>query len=781
MQDLDGIDRNLSREDRKMMAIMRQIEQMEQKEKAKAGPSTPRTDGKCDKDEAEDSVEVELPVSHKKRKESEDDDLSSARKKPRAGDEEKAPSSPRPSDIISETKQATVPKARGRPPIVKLTGKQKQMQEKEAGGALVGLRSHKAVTDAPRPVLPSMGKSTSHPVLQGEYDAVKKSLRFHGKKSYCWVQAALADLSEHQPHQNGAPEWLPASQKARLNPHRRMVDKKNFPAIKSCLAKWTYESQFPEAVTMSKVLAAQVAATKVEAQAAATEDEIDASAANEVKMEIDAPEVAEIEADKPAAPSPAEVEVKFEPSQEAAAVKAESVPEAVKVEKTEDTISSVKMEDTKSPALVDDVNSAAPEKSATPDTSEAPLPVPSATPVCAPVSSAPPMSAAPLSSMKPEPRIHRREHSDSDKADADRHVPSAPSMSGYSDRTRFREAVAGGQVTTGYGSLAITIPLGGSQHGSQYPWDQRARSSDVSPLTKNDAAGIGQDVGSNVDQRWQRANDSPKTWIGKREGPTPTSLLGPNSPSKLASAAAAANSWERARDRSEGRSSKSDTDPDTRWQRGKDSQSHWMGKRDGTGPPMPVSPRVGDSVGNWGPRGAGRTSAWDQPPPQGETPRETSFSKDAPMADRDVDRSSLIRNLPDMREMRREPSPPIMRRRVPTPPPRSMYGGDMRERGMDMVGGGSGVVGGGGGGGGGGLSRESLRREREDALLRDREPPERDPPPRFMRSEIVRSEIVRSETRSNAPERTSDSPRSRGMLNQWDLGPRARSPRPLDR
>ena len=133
-----------------------------------------------------------------------------------------------------------------------------------------------------------------------------------------------------------------------------------------------------------------------------------------------------------------------------------------------------------------------------------------------------------------------------------------------------------------------------------------------------------------------------------------------------------------------------------------------------------------------------------------------------------------------------------------------MYGGEMRDRGMDM-GGGSGGSGGGGGGssgnsgnsgnsgsnsGGGGLSRESLRREREDALLRDREPLNREPlirepperePPRFIRSEIVRSEIVRSEIRSNVPERASDSPRSRGILNQWDLGPRARSPRPLDR
>jgi hypothetical protein len=60
--------------------------------------------------------------------------------------------------------------------------------------------------------------------------------------------------------------------------------------------------------------------------------------------------------------------------------------------------------------------------------------------------------------------------------------------------------------------------------------------------------------------------------------------------------------------------------------------------------------------------------------------------------------------------------------------------------------------------------------------MRDREPPDREPPSRFMRSEIVRSEI-----RSKAPDRASDSPRSRGMLNQWDLGHRARSPRPIDR
>jgi len=139
----------MSLEDHKMMAIMRQIEQTEQKEKTNAGPSTPHADGKCDRDEAEDSVEVELPASHKKRKECENEDLSSCRKKPRAGDE-----------------------------------KQKQMQEKEAVGALVGLQSHKVVTDAPRPVLLSMGKSTSHPVLQGEYDTVTKSLRFHGKKGY---------------------------------------------------------------------------------------------------------------------------------------------------------------------------------------------------------------------------------------------------------------------------------------------------------------------------------------------------------------------------------------------------------------------------------------------------------------------------------------------------------------------------------------------------------------------------------------------------------------------
>ena len=220
-----------------------------------------------------------------------------------------------------------------------------------------------------------------------------------------------------------------------------------------------------------------------------------------------------------------------------------------------------------------------------------------------------------------------------------------------------------------------------------------------------------------------------------------------------------------------------------------------MGKRDGSGPPpMPSSPRVGDPPGNWGPRSSARTSAWDQPPSQSELLRE---SKDAAMPDREMDRSSAIRNLPDMREMRREPSPLPMRRRVPTPP-RSMYGGEMRDRGMDM-GGGSGGGGGGSSGnsgnsgsnsGGGGLSRESLRREREDALLRDREPLNREPlirepperePPRFIRSEIVRSEIVRSEIRSNVPERASDSPRSRGILNQWDLGPRARSPRPLDR
>jgi len=231
--------------------------------------------------------------------------------------------------------------------------------------------------------------------------------------------------------------------------------------------------------------------------------------------------------------------------------------------------------------------------------------------------------------------------------------------------------------------LAITIPVGGLPHTSHYGWDQRSRISESSPLVKDGAA---QDLGGNNDKRWPRAADSPGMWMGKRDGPgpgpSPTSLAGPNSPSK-GSSAAAAGSWDRGRERStEARSSK-DTDQDARWQRGKDSPGHWMGKREGSGlAPMPSSPRVGDSSANWGPRGSSRASAWDQPPLPGEIAREPS-SKDGPMPERDLDRSSAIRNLPDMREMRREPSPPSMRRRVPTPP-RSMYSVDMRDRCMDM-------------------------------------------------------------------------------------------------
>ena len=56
-QEGDAADRNLSREERKMQAIMRQFEQMEQKEKARAGPATPRADGRPsgDKDEVFDA------------------------------------------------------------------------------------------------------------------------------------------------------------------------------------------------------------------------------------------------------------------------------------------------------------------------------------------------------------------------------------------------------------------------------------------------------------------------------------------------------------------------------------------------------------------------------------------------------------------------------------------------------------------------------------------------------------------------------------------------------
>mmetsp|Transcript_39739 Transcript_39739/g.81374 ORF Transcript_39739/g.81374 Transcript_39739/m.81374 type:complete len:1709 (+) Transcript_39739:173-5299(+) len=151
-----------------------------------------------------------------------------------------------------------------------------------------------------------------------------------------------------------------------------------------------------------------------------------------------------------------------------------------------------------------------------------------------------------------------------------------------------------------------------------------------------------------------------------------------------------------------------------------------------------------------------RASAWDQPPPQmqnaplGGSLKAKSIS---PAVDREVERSNAIRNLPDMRDIRRiEPSPPplMTRRRMPSPPPRPLYTGEMRERGMNVA--------------EGGLSRESLRREREDALLRERD--------RFGPSPAGSGV---------------DSPRSRAMLDrplpvsQWDVAPRSRSPRTMDR
>ena len=717
-----------------MLAYMRQFEQMEQKEKAKTAPITPRSEGKSgDRGEKEDSVEAEGSASHKKRKETEEDDLASARKKPRP-DDDKPATSPRGVETATPA-----PKPRGRPPNKNLTGKQKLMAEREAVGALTTLRRHRSTNDAPRPVLPCAPRPHDPvPVLSNELSAAQKCNRFAGgKKHYCWVQAALADLSEQDPHAKCAVDWLPSSRTARLNPHRRMIDKKRFPVIKSHLARWTFDCQTQHlaAEVSAKMAAHRKPEVKTETTAVAYEADVKMEEETAPDPEAVQTEVAKIEAVQTeavkaeAASSPPVVDVKVERMEDKDASSAsEAAPDVVKLERSEEAKGS------------------AAEAAHAPSTS--------------------------ASSSKAEARIPRREqHGDSDRPDSDRHGPSTPSLSNYpgGERMRFRDGPAGGSgITTGYGSLAITIPAGGLQHNSQYGWDQRSRMSDSSLVVKNESAA--QDVGGNSDKRWSRGADSPGMWMGKREGGVaPASLAGPNSPSKVSNAAAA-SSWDRGRERSETRSSKGDADQDARWQRGKDSPGHWMGKRDGPGPAaMPSSPRVGDLSANWGPRGSSRASAWDQPPLPGEIAREGSFaSKDGPMPERDLgDRSSAIRNLPDMREMRREPSPPPMRRRAPTPP-RSMYSGDMRDRGMDM--------GGGGGGGGGGLSRESLRREREDALLRDREPPERDPPPRFMRSEIVRSEI-----RSNVSERASDSPRSRGMLNQWDLGPRARSPRPLDR
>jgi hypothetical protein len=750
-QNGDAADRNLSREERKMLAYMRQFEQMEKKEQAKTAPVTPRPEGKCgDRGEKEDSVEADGSASLKKRKEAEEDDLASARKKPRSEDD-KPTNSPRGAET-ADCKSAVAPKPRGRPPNKNLTGKQKLMAEKEAVGALVALRRVTKSHDGSHPVRPcAAGQHDPAPVLSNEWNAARKCMRFAGgKKRYCWVQAQLADLSEQDPHEKCAVDWLPSSRTARLNPHRRMVDKKRFPVIKSHLARWTFECQIQH-------LTAEAAAKSAAARLAA------ASRRPEVKTEMTADAYdADIKMEEETAPDPEA----FVEAVETEAVKTE----VAKMEMASPSAAGVNMEkgEGEDPSATFD---------AAPDTVKIER-----------GEEARSLGADDASCSKAEVRIPRREqqHGDPDRPDSDRHGPSNPSMSNYpgTERMRFRDAPSGGGgITTGYGSLAITIPVGGLPHNSHYGWDQRSRISEISPLVKND--GAAQDLGGNNDKRWPRAADSPGMWMGKRDGPgpgpSPASLAGPNSPSK-GSSAAAAGSWDRGRERStEARSSK-DTDQDSRWQRGKDSPGHWIGKREGSGlAPMPSSPRVGDSSANWGPRGSSRASAWDQPPLPGEIVREQS-SKDGSIPERDLDRSSAIRNLPDMREMRREPSPPPMRRRVPTPP-RSMYSVDMRDRGMDVGGGGGGGggSGGGGGGGGGGLSRESLRREREDALLRDREPPERDPPPRFMRSEIVRSEIVRSEIRSNASERASDSPRSRAMLNQWDLGPRARSPRPLDR
>lgn len=186
---------------------------------------------------------------------------------------------------------------------------------------------------------------------------------------------------------------------------------------------------------------------------------------------------------------------------------------------------------------------------------------------------------------------------------------------------------------------------------------------------------------------------------------------------------------------------------------------------------------------NRGENGRGRASAWDQPPAQHPvgTPLTPLAKSLSPALDRDSERSNAIRNLPDMREIRRiEPSPPPMmaRRRLPSPPPRGMFGPDMRERGMgERPMGGGGIGGGGMGGGGmggpgmgggmggdGGLSRESLRREREEVLMRERD--------RF----------------GPGPGPGPESPRSRAMMERgpppmsaWDMGPRARSPRAMDR
>ncbi len=93
--------------------------------------------------------------------------------------------------------------------------------------------------------------------------------------------------------------------------------------------------------------------------------------------------------------------------------------------------------------------------------------------------------------------------------------------------------------------------------------------------------------------------------------------------------------------------------------------------------------------------GRQRPSAWDQPPPDRERDRDRDRD------DREDERSNAIRNLPDMRDMRRDSPPPMMRRRSRSPMPRPLFGMDRGDNG---------------------LSRESLRRERErDDVLRERE------------------------------------------------------------
>jgi len=119
--------------------------------------------------------------------------------------------------------------------------------------------------------------------------------------------------------------------------------------------------------------------------------------------------------------------------------------------------------------------------------------------------------------------------------------------------------------------------------------------------------------------------------------------------------------------------------------------------------------------------------------------------------EREFERASAIRNLPDMRDMRRvEPSPPGMRRRVSPPPQRDMFGRDVREPRGEA-----------------GLSRESLRREREEVMRerdRDRDRDRFGPFPGGMDS-----------PRGRMPERSP--PRS-----GWDIGaPRSRSPRAMER